>query len=388
MASSRKTPAAAEPQFSRAGLKDMRKFLARQLSYETDRLSSEARVEICDALAAADAALTSRNTQQGVESSIMIQKVIEKYFPRPKDAAWRENVEVLLVAFVLAFAIRTYFLQPFQIPTASMQPTLYGIEVQDENIPAAQYPGALRQIWDKFILGKSYVRIIAPADGSLNSVNLQIRETNLFLYWLTFSTVTVDGRKQTVWMPRDYIIKALDKTARRNFKKGDTIVSASVQTGDFVFVDKITYHFRAPERGDVFVFFTYNIHDITTDQRKRGVMGAEYYIKRLSAQGGDRVQIIPPYLYVNGDVARFNPMYEKIYSMENRYTGYVLLPNNTILAEESDIYQLPPRSYFALGDNSPNSWDSRGWGPVPEENIVGKAFIVFYPFGSRWGLIH
>jgi signal peptidase I len=48
---------------------------------------------------------------------------------------------------------------------------------------------------------------------------------------------------------------------------------------------------------------------------------------------------------------------------------------------------VPPNGYFALGDNSYNSYDSRWWGPVPEENLVGRGLLVYWPFIPHWGLI-
>jgi signal peptidase I len=48
---------------------------------------------------------------------------------------------------------------------------------------------------------------------------------------------------------------------------------------------------------------------------------------------------------------------------------------------------VPPRSYFALGDNSYHSRDSRDWGIVPEVNVAGRGLFVYWPFSERWGLI-
>src|ERR1041384_2565394 len=56
-----------------------------------------------------------------------LEKQLEKTFPRPQHAAVHENAEVLLVALIVAMAVRTFFIQPFKIPTGSMQPTLLGI---------------------------------------------------------------------------------------------------------------------------------------------------------------------------------------------------------------------------------------------------------------------
>jgi len=48
---------------------------------------------------------------------------------------------------------------------------------------------------------------------------------------------------------------------------------------------------------------------------------------------------------------------------------------------------VPEHGYFAMGDNSANSLDSRYWGPVPEENLVGRGLFVYWPFNRHWGLI-
>jgi signal peptidase I len=48
---------------------------------------------------------------------------------------------------------------------------------------------------------------------------------------------------------------------------------------------------------------------------------------------------------------------------------------------------VPPGTCFALGDNSYNSSDSRYFGPVPERNVVGRGFVVYWPFLGQWGLI-
>jgi len=50
-------------------------------------------------------------------------------------------------------------------------------------------------------------------------------------------------------------------------------------------------------------------------------------------------------------------------------------------------FRLPPKCYFALGDNSYHSSDSRDWGVVPEQNLMGRGVFVYWPFTSHWGLI-
>ena len=72
-------------------------------------------------------------------------------------------------------------------------------------------------------------------------------------------------------------------------------------------------------------------------------------------------------------------------SATDGYRGYS--PGNLHLGTPKHSFTVPPHSYFAMGDNSYNSYDSRWWGPVPEENVVGRGLFVYWPFTWHWGLI-
>ena len=52
-----------------------------------------------------------------------------------------------------------------------------------------------------------------------------------------------------------------------------------------------------------------------------------------------------------------------------------------------ETFEVPSKNYFALGDNSFHSSDSRDWGSVPEENLMGRGVFVYWPFGRHWGRI-
>jgi signal peptidase I len=58
-----------------------------------------------------------------------------------------------------------------------------------------------------------------------------------------------------------------------------------------------------------------------------------------------------------------------------------------LLGAPDETLEVPPRNYFALGDNSFHSSDSRDWGGVPEENVMGRGVFVYWPFTRHWGRI-
>ena len=74
-------------------------------------------------------------------------------------------------------------------------------------------------------------------------------------------------------------------------------------------------------------------------------------------------------------------------TVQNGYRGY----SNTVpprLTTPDDAFTVPPNSYFALGDNSFNSRDSRAFGEVPAGNVIGRGLFVYWPFTRHWGPIH
>jgi signal peptidase I len=179
-----------------------------------------------------------------------------------KKSALREWVESIIVAFIIAMFIRTFFVQAFKIPTGSMRTTL----LEGDRI-----------LVNKFIYG------------------IKIPFT-------------------------DYSLPALQK----------------------------------PKRGEVIVF-------VSPEDPKRD------FVKRLVALGGEKVQIKNGTLYINDkalEAAAFNTKYyynRGEYGMQNQE---VTVKNN---------------AYFVLGDNSASSRDSRYWGFVPEKNLIGKAFLIYWP---------
>ncbi|MDZ4817192.1 MAG: signal peptidase I [Verrucomicrobiota bacterium] len=381
----------------RSDLKELIKRGERILTYEADRLKPAASEALKEEIATSNAALKTKD--KGVISSraLAFDEFLNKTHPRKKDYGMRDNVEVFFVAIVIAMAIRTFFLQPFQIPTGSMQPTLYG-DVRDDAqnsgaqsvdlLPPEKIPGFAARLWERLFAGRNYVLIKSKTDGAYEGVS-QHSIINFGPLNLQYCIIEIGGEKHYFWNSERHLKMLF--SPKEKYKKDEIVTSGVLKKGDFVFVDKVTYNFRHPKRGDVFVFLTHGITDIEHSQLARGQMGADFYIKRLVGLENDRLQIRPPFLHVNGEILSANAMFDRIYSLKDGYKGY----SNNVNAEgdpsmnnPSVEYVVPEKSFFAMGDNSFHSWDSRGWGAVPEQNVVGKAFVVFYPFSKRLGPIH
>src|ERR1700722_14227155 len=106
----------------------LRKHVRRILSAQRDILTPQAIQNVKRALADLTSALDSGAKGEALKKEIAkVEEAANKWLKPYPHATMRENVEVLLVALAVAMAIRTFFIQPFKIPTGSMQPTLYGV---------------------------------------------------------------------------------------------------------------------------------------------------------------------------------------------------------------------------------------------------------------------
>ena len=285
------------------------------------------------------------------------------------------------MALVLAIGIRAYFLQPFKIPTGSMEPTLNGIVAHDVPLPQ-KLPGFFTRTFDYLWRGRTYADAVSAQDDTILRVQ-PIKK------WLLFNYTRIScasGRTYDVYVPKDKT-NDFELFPGRTVKAGEAIARGYVDTGDQVFVDKFTYNFRGPRREDVFVFSTAGITGTRRADMDPSVK-SEYYIKRLGGVPNDVLRIDHPRLFVNGEPAK-GKYFERVAASKNGYTGYT---NNTMgavyLTTPAETYTVLPENYFALGDNSAHSSDSRFWGPVPARNVVGRGLFVYYPFTWHWGPIH
>jgi signal peptidase I len=126
-----------------------------------------------------------------------LETVANKWLKPYPGAALRENIEVLLVAIVVAMGI-IFFMQPFKIPTGSMQPTLYGITHDNLIGQDARIPGRLSRFVDYWINGVSYKHVVAKADGAITQMDETPKRFLLFNLWQRFE---LGGKTHTVWFP-------------------------------------------------------------------------------------------------------------------------------------------------------------------------------------------
>jgi signal peptidase I len=336
------------------------------MSADDVRKLKDARQVLRDTLKSGDFTQVERLTDELAETAVSIA-------PQIGGGGLRENFEVLVVAVAVAMALRTYFIQPFKIPTGSMQPTLYGITSVAKDAPGITDRMPLKLV--KFMLtGQWYSEHRALADGTLSFPEPSQTDPSVIIY-------TIAGKKHKI--PRDAIDfehpeRRYDLKFRSGqfVKKGDLLWSGIITRGDHVFVNKMIWNFRKPKRGEIMVFDTTGIKTLPQ---------GTHYIKRMCGLPGEKVSIHDPNLVINGKEVHEPETIARIERRDHGYTGYHLAGN---FSSPDYFWQLGDDEYFAMGDNTLNSRDSRYWGSVPAKNLVGPATFVYWPLSKRWGIAH
>lgn len=360
-----------------------------------------------------------------------------------------DYTEMVVMAAIVAGAIRSFFLQPFKIPTNSMYPTYNGMTAE-VRAPGAPAPNLAEQAWGKLTQWSSTYVIPAEATGEIsipigmlrtadNQIEYSLRTRNrmqdkgilgsgILIGPVDVHQLLVGDTMMNLTMPADFGLESVllktffpaeaklalprqdqdrwrvvfAQAARENRIKqgpfgpvlltgrqavaGQPLLNFDILTGDMLFVDRMSYHFVNPSRGDTFVFRTNNIRGLNDSA---GKPSQNYYVKRLAGVPGQRLQVNPQgQLLVDGKVAQTpEPM-----ALNNRratelsYYGYLPDAGEGPYAMPLDQgHTVTPGHFFAMGDNSANSFDSRGWGEVPADDVVGKPLFILHPFSHRWG---
>lgn len=318
------------------------------------------------------AAIAQNDPAKIEASSGTVHKAISILMPPKSFASFRENLEVFVVAIAVAMAFRTYCLQPFKIPTGSMQPSLYGIHYE-----AVNEKGLFDMVPLKFaqwlIFGRTYVEETAQMPGVFQRTH-QFRRSS-------------DGDTEEAYLINGqtfYIPVGLPVVVNNGVEvvTGQILARGYRITGDHLFVNRVRWNFLKPRRGEVMVFRTdgITIPDLTEQT---------HYIKRMCGLPNESISINEPNLLVNGIAVTEPASIRRNTEKFPGYSGYCLGegPKARFIQSTSDVLILGPKKYLALGDNTHNSLDGRYWGPVPAENLVGPAMVVYWPISRRWGWI-
>lgn len=330
-----------------------------------------------------------------------------------------ENTEVFLVAAILAIGIRTFFFQPFVIPTNSMYPTYYGMTSQAYT-QVAEVPSFPKRLWRKLTLGAGHYNLEAKKEGVIKIPIAQrgVVQRGIIQYRVVqdrkWFGLLPDQKREYVFfvgdeehrirVPLDFsldevilttffpkadsleglyrlimegdIVEATSKgiflDTNKYVKRGSSIVNFDILMGDVLLVNRMRYHFCKPKIGDPFVF---------TAEKMRTLPPDKFFIKRLVGEGGDVLKVEPPVLYRNDKPIEGAKAFQLNAERVGKYPGYT---QDGALAGGKSV-EVPQGYFYAMGDNSPNSSDSRMFGFVPMESVIGRPFFIFYPFTDRWG---
>ncbi|HEU0023711.1 MAG TPA: signal peptidase I [Thermoleophilaceae bacterium] len=150
----------------------------------------------------------------------------------------------------------------------------------------------------------------------------------------------------------------------------------TLEVGQRVLVDRVSFRLGDPDRGDIVVFKppsgadsnSCGVEHSPDSACPRPTSGRSdtNFIKRVVAVGGDRLKVVDGSVYINGRRQK------EPYAREDAECGLCDLPREI---------GIPDGYYFMMGDNRGESADSREWGPIPEDSMIGKAFATYWPPG-------
>lgn len=370
---------------------ELKKQVAIVLNSQRDLLPAKALTEVEAGLATFQTEFQAAASKEAVQAAMRkLEACASKWLQPYPNASTRENLKEFLVSGVMILTIFCFFIQPMKIPSGSAQPTLYGNVVTPlpEADPAAQIPGGWGKVLDWF-KGIDYHVWVAKESGTLT-----FEPPQTMAGFVKFQRFSIGPDAYTFYWPPDNLERYCGVQPGQRFQKGQTVLRLKISSGDRLFVDRLTYNFRRPTRGETIVFTSTGIP---------GLIQHTHYIKRLIAVGGERVRIGDDrHVVIDGQrIDHRVRHFERVYGFsgppkDSVFSGHV---NDKVALETlgrsiAPLYPngdaertVRPHHYLAFGDNTMNSFDGRAWGDFPREKVIGRACLVFWPLTSRFGLV-
>lgn len=135
----------------------------------------------------------------------------------------------------------------------------------------------------------------------------------------------------------------------------------TLHDGELVLTNKLDYRFKSPERGDVITFKAPN-------DPKRD------FIKRIIGLPEEKLEV------TKNQIKIYNKKYPDGFILKETYLDSFQITEGNLVFQEGKAVAIPKDEYMTMGDNRLNSYDSRAWGTLRKDAIIGKAWIVYWPF--------
>jgi signal peptidase I len=209
---------------------------------------------------------------------------------------------------------------------------------------ASQSPGFANSTSEKITLGQSSAAAQEPEQTSRQSKFWQQTRENLQIIAIALALAL--------------FIRAF--VAEPRYIPSDSMLP-TLEVGDRLVVEKVSYYFRPPTTGEIVVF------DPPQQLQIQGYAKDQAFIKRVIGTPGQTVQVQDGKVYINGRSLK---------------EDYIAEPP----AYQMEAVQVPEDQLFVMGDNRNNSNDSHVWGFLPKQNVIGHACYRFWPF-SRIGRV-
>ena len=257
--------------------------------------------------------------------------------------AARRSLEYLHAVVVVCLSVRAFFFLPVQVPTDSMAPALRGHRIEDlSDTPAPERSASrLRALFDLLARGQRDWFFMAPQSGTVNVLDAAPQPV---LLGLTRQRLQFQSEVIPLWNAPQNFLKTVGLDDGDEFQAGETFLHARTVSGDRFLVNRFAVNFSRPKTEDIVVF-----QNQTLNALPKGVC----FVKRLASL--DNTTARPEF--------RSRPP--------------------SLVAGTHQGVSASPGHAFLLGDNRDVSFDSRDWGEIPNDWIIGRVGKVFWPLSPR-----